>query len=453
MSLKRPSALFSRLTKRCRSSVAGGSARKVARSLRYSAGQKRVFSSQDIAPLRDGDTARYPQCNWTKYFSNMEDVALTSHPTLPTFRLIDESGSPLREGYTPQLDQETLLELYRQMVLSSIFDNVFYDAQRQGRLSFYMTNFGEEASHFGSAAALKPEDYVFSQYRELGVFLWRGTPLEDLAHTNFSNMYGHGHGRQMPVHYGSGEFNIMTISSPLGTQLPQAAGAAYALKRKKEGICTICYFGDGAASEGDAHAAFNFSATRKCPIIWFCRNNAYAISTNTGDQYKGDGIASRGAGYDMAVIRVDGNDLLAVHEATAWGRNEAVTNNRPVLIEAMTYRGGHHSTSDDSTRYREPEEIQYWAKVDNPIVRCRKYLESRGLWNAEMDNQLRGACRERVINAFRAGEKAKKPNKAHLFTDVFATKPKHLQRQEAELEAHLAKWGHQYKLQDNSEEL
>merc|ERR1719220_942082 len=132
------------------------------------------------------------------------------------------------------------------MILSNVFDNVFYDAQRQGRISFYMTNFGEEATHFGSAAALTLEDCVFTQYRELGVFIQRGADLQMLADTNFSNARGHGLGRQMPVHYGHTESNIFTVSSPLGTQMPHAAGAAYANKLAKKKIATICFFGEGA---------------------------------------------------------------------------------------------------------------------------------------------------------------------------------------------------------------
>jgi 2-oxoisovalerate dehydrogenase E1 component alpha subunit len=168
--------------------------------------------------------------------------------------------------------------------------------------------------------------------------------------------------------------NFQTISSPLGTQLPQAVGAAYALKRSDRKACVICYFGDGAASEGDFHAAlkynnsvqlndFSMAATTESPVIFFCRNNGYAISTPTKEQYRGDGIgmlisilpwskASRGHGYGMSTIRIDGNDTLAVYNATKEARRICIEENKPVLIEALTYRVGHHSTSDDSSAYR-----------------------------------------------------------------------------------------------------
>jgi len=148
-------------------------------------------------------------------------------------------------------------------------DNVLYDVQRQGRISFYMPNLGEEAAHLGSTAALDLNDMVLAQYRELGVLLWRDFPMEQCMNQCFSNDLDYGKGRQMPVHYGSKKFSYQTISSPLGTQIPQASGAAYGLKLQKKPQVAICYFGEGAASEGDFHPALNFAATLKCPVIFF----------------------------------------------------------------------------------------------------------------------------------------------------------------------------------------
>merc|ERR1712183_231730 len=149
----------------------------------------------------------------------------------------------------------------------------------------------------------------------------------------YGNSDDYGKGKQMPIHYGSTKHAFVTISSPLATQMPQAAGSAYAFKRAQNGLSVICYFGEGAASEGDAHAAFNFAATLDCPVLFFCRNNGYAISTPTEEQYRGDGIAARGPGYGMTTIRVDGNDVFAVYNAT---KAASVENMAPVLIEAMT---------------------------------------------------------------------------------------------------------------------
>ena len=170
-------------------------------------------------------------------------------------------------------------------------------------------------------------------------------------------------------------FSFQSISSPLTTQLPHAVGAAYNLKLKRSDAISIVFFGEGAASEGDFHAALNFSATLDVPMIFFCRNNGYAISTPVQDQYRGDGIASRAAGYGMHCIRVDGNDLLAVKQATEVARALALEKSKPVLIEAMTYRRGHHSTSDDSSKYRSVNEIKYWQDHMDPIKRFRLYIE------------------------------------------------------------------------------
>jgi 2-oxoisovalerate dehydrogenase E1 component alpha subunit len=289
------------------------------------------------------------------------------------FRVMDERAEFRKPDYVVKHDDDTLKRMYRTMVQLNEMDKILYDAQRQGRISFYMTSYGEEATHIGSASALEADDVIFGQYREAGVLMWRGFTLDEFAHQCFSSGHDVGKGRQMPVHYGSRRLNFQTISSPLGTQLPQAAGAAYALKRAGRKNIVMCYFGEGAASEGDFHVALNMAGTLSCPVVFFCRNNGYAISTPVREQYKGDGIAARGIAYGLPTIRVDGNDLLAVHDATALARERALKDNTPVVIEAMTYRGGHHSTSDDSTRYRGAEEIQYWsvALLRNNCLLCR----------------------------------------------------------------------------------
>ena len=323
-------------------------------------------------------------------------------------------------------------------------DQIFYDAQRQGRISFYMTSYGEEAETVGSAAALHPDDMVFAQYRETGVFLWRGFTLSQFANQCFSNEFDIGKGRQMPMHFGSSKLNIQTISSPLATQIPQASGAAYAYKRAKKNNVVVCYFGEGAASEGDFHAALNSAATLGCPVVFICRNNGYAISTPTTSQYHGDGIASRAIGYGMHYVRVDGNDILAVMDATRAARKTSIENNVPVLVELMSYRAGHHSTSDDSTRYRSSKEIQYWLETNNPITRTRFFLESKGWWDSDQEAELLLACRKDVLAAFNVAEHVHKPPLSALFTDVYSDVPPLLKRQKQELEEHLAEYHDKY---------
>jgi|Transcript_3490 2-oxoisovalerate dehydrogenase E1 component alpha subunit len=155
-------------------------------------------------------------------------------------------------------------------------------------------------------------------------------------------------GKQMPIHYGSRDMNIVTVSSPLCTQVPQASGAGYNYRVRGDDRIAVTYFGEGAASEGDFHPALNFAATLRCQTLFYCRNNMYAISTPIDDQYAGDGIVARGVAYGMPSIRVDGNDLFAIYFATKQAREIIIREKRPVLIEAISYRVGDHSTSDFS---------------------------------------------------------------------------------------------------------
>lgn len=360
------------------------------------------------------------------------------------YRCTDLEGKVLPEATVPDFDKETAQKMYRVMGRIQALDDVFYNAQRQGRISFYMQASGEEAIHVGTASALKPQDVILAQYREVGVLLWRGFTVQQCADQCYSNEKDLGKGRQMPVHYGSKELNFQTISSPLTTQVPQAAGVAYALKMAKADAVSVVYFGEGAASEGDFHAGMNFAATLEAPCVFICRNNGFAISTPVKDQFRGDGIISRAAGYGMYCIRVDGNDLLAVHQATAKAREIALAESRPVFVELMTYRRGHHSTSDDSTRYRDVNEIEYWNAHQNPMNRFRNYLEAKGWWDEASETSMKEEERAAVMLALETAEARPKPPRAELFNDVYAEIPEHLAKQQRELEEHIAKYPEHY---------
>jgi 2-oxoisovalerate dehydrogenase E1 component alpha subunit len=256
----------------------------------------------------------------------------------------------------------------------------------------------------------------------------------------------------------SSNFFQFTISSPLATQIPQATGAAYALKLQhlqnpnNPPSIVACYFGEGAASEGDFHAALNMAATRSCPIVFICRNNGYAISTPTLEQYRGDGIASRGVGYGIDTIRVDGNDIFAMREVTKEARRMALADGgRPILIEAMSYRVSHHSTSDDSFAYRARVEVEDWKRRDNPIIRLRKWLENKGLWNDELEQQTRNDLRAEILKEFNAAEREKKPALKHIFTDVYEHMTEEAQAQREELRRHFEKYPQEYNLHDHED--
>lgn len=210
-----------------------------------------------------------------------------------------------------------------------------------------------------------------------------------------------------------------------------------------------CYFGEGAASEGDFHAALNIAATRSCPVVFICRNNGYAISTPTLDQYRGDGIASRGIGYGIDTIRVDGNDIFAVREATAAARRMALEDGgRPILIEAMSYRVSHHSTSDDSFAYRARVEVEDWKRRDNPITRLRKWMENRGIWNEDLERDTRDELRKAVLKEFSAAEREKKPALKELFTDVYEEMTEEAEAQRKELKRIIETYPDEYNVNE-----
>ena len=208
---------------------------------------------------------------------------------------------------------------------------------------------------------------------------------------------------------------------------------------------TACYFGEGAASEGDFHAALNIAATRSCPVVFICRNNGFAISTPTLEQYRGDGIASRGIGYGIETIRVDGNDIFAVREATLKARELALEDGgKPVLIEAMSYRVSPHSTSDDSFAYRARVEVEDWKRRDNPITRLRKYMEAKGIWDEGKEKEARANIRKEVLKEFKAGEAEKKPPLRMMFDDVYEELTAEAQAQLEELKGVMQRWPNEY---------
>ncbi|KRY00230.1 2-oxoisovalerate dehydrogenase subunit alpha, mitochondrial [Trichinella pseudospiralis] len=372
-----------------------------------------------------------------KYTDQLHFVNDSGENALPVFRIIDNLGNVVNAEMIKAFSADLCLQMYKKMLLVYVVDEILYNAQRQGRISFYLTNAGEEATQIGSASALQADDLIYAQYRELGTLLWRDFSLQSLMDQCAGNADDLNKGRQMPVHYGSKELNVVTISSTLATQMPQAVGSAYAMKLRKQQNVVICYFGDGAASEGDCHAAFNFAGTLQCPVVFFCRNNGYAISTCSSEQYAGDGIGSRGPAYGLNTVRVDGNDVFAVHMATLHARQMAL-HCKPCLIEAITYRLGHHSTSDDSTAYRSAAEIQLWQKSNSPLARLRAFLFNNGLLDEQQEHSLQQTYRQEVLNSLILSEKKPKPEIETLFTDVYDQMTTRIQKQYNELKTALA---------------
>lgn len=403
-----------------------------------------------------GDSVRFPGAVNSKFTTDLNFTKSEEKNAMPTYRVMDQDGAIVdTDRGEPDVSHEEMKKWYKDMLTVSIMDVIMFDAQRQGRLSFYMVSAGEEGITVGAASALRPDDPIFAQYREAGVFQYRGFTLDNFMNQLFANRKDLGLGRNMPVHYGSKELHIHTISSPLATQIPHASGAGYALKvRKAQGLdkdarVAVCFFGEGAASEGDFHAALNIAATRSCPVLFICRNNGYSISTPTIEQYRGDGIASRGVGYGIDTIRVDGNDIFAVRAAVARARKAALEGScKPILIEAMSYRVSHHSTSDDSFAYRAKAEVEDWKRRDNPLVRLRKYMERQGIWDEEKEKDTRSALRKEILAAFSRAEKEKRPSLRWAFEGVYKELTEEQKSQMAELRGVVERHPNEYDLNE-----
>jgi pyruvate dehydrogenase E1 component alpha subunit/2-oxoisovalerate dehydrogenase E1 component alpha subunit len=328
----------------------------------------------------------------------------------------------------PRLSEERLLDLYRHMVTVRILDTRMLALQRQGRIGFYGTCKGQEAATVGSAAVLRPQDWAFPALREGAVLLMRGYPLERYVAQLMGSCLDPTHGRQMPCHFSSAEHHYVSLSSVIGTQIPQAMGAAWAAKIKRDDVVVIGYLGDGATSSTDFHCALTFAGVHRVPCIFFCQNNQFAISVPFAKQTASDGIAVKAKAYGMAGVAVDGNDVLAVYRATQEAAERARAGEGATLIEAITYRLEGHSSSDDPTRYRDEAVTQQWIAKD-PIARFRNFLLLEGLVDEALDARIRAEQKLAIDAAIATAEACPPPDVGTLFTDVYAEMPRHIREQ------------------------
>jgi pyruvate dehydrogenase E1 component alpha subunit len=348
-------------------------------------------------------------------------------------RVLDDDGKPLPGAKVPSIPDATLTKIFDTMMLVRIMDDRMMRLQRQGRLGFYMKSIGEEASHF-AVAALRDSDWVLPSYREQGAWFWRGYTIQQFIDQMFGNEGDPIKGRQMPVHHSAKWLNLVSISSPVGTQIPQAVGVAQAAKIMGKDDVAMVYFGEGTSSTGEFHVGMNFAGVWKAPCVFLCRNNGWAISVPSTTQTAAKTFASKAIGYGMPGIRVDGNDLLAVWQVASEAIERARAGDGPTLIEALTYRVQGHSSSDDPSVYRDPKEPEIWEKKD-PINRLRNYMRHQGLWSEGWEKELSERYHQEITDALAASDLKHAPAIETMFDDVYEHEAWNLREQRAYLMA------------------
>jgi pyruvate dehydrogenase E1 component alpha subunit/2-oxoisovalerate dehydrogenase E1 component alpha subunit len=333
----------------------------------------------------------------------------------------------------PLVSEEVLIRAYREMRRLRLLDARMVILQRQGRIGFYGACTGQEAVPIATALALSADDWVFPALREQSVMLVRGFPLTKFIAQVYGNSGDVLKGRQMPSHHSGREVHQVSWSSCIGPQIPQAVGAAWAMKLRKTKTLAVGFTGDGATSQPDFHNAMNFAAVFKTPCVILCQNNHWSISVPVSRQTASETIAIKGRAYGVPSMRIDGNDVLAVYKAVSEAAARARAGEGPTFIEALTYRIGAHSTSDDPTRYRSEEEVEVWRQKD-PLARLRRHLVLLGLADDARDAAMDEALGREIGQAVDAVEQMPPPERATLFEDVYAGMPWHLKEQSDELE-------------------
>lgn len=332
-------------------------------------------------------------------------------------------------GFDEKVDAAELLHAYRTMLAVRAFDAICLKLQRSGRIGFSIPNEGVEATQVGAASALRKSDWIFPSYRDFGMALYHGVKPVEMMHNMFGNARDNARGRQMPVHFSFVQpIPFVSISSPIGTHIPQAVGAAYAAQQRGEDTVVLTSFGDGGTSSLGFHSGLLFAGVWKSPVVFLCQNNGWAISCSVEEQTASDGFAIKGEAYGVPGVVVDGNDLLAVRKVTREAVARARAGGGPTLIEAKTFRMGGHSTSDDPKRYVPAEQVEYWKQRD-PLPRFERYLAKAGLLTPAKDAALRAEVEAEIAAAVKEAEQVGQPGLETIFSDVYATLPAHIRKQ------------------------
>jgi pyruvate dehydrogenase E1 component alpha subunit len=338
-------------------------------------------------------------------------------------RRVIGDGEAVPDGEVEGLDEAGLLELYRSLVLLRTYDERSVVYHRQGRIGTYAIFWNHEAMQAGAVHALEDDDWIFPSYRESAIGLLRGLP----ASTVLSWWRGHPSGWWNPVDY-----NVASICVPIATHVPHAAGLAWGKRLRGEAACAIVFFGDGATSEGSFHEGANFAAVTGAPLILFCNNNQWAISTPLEAQTKAETLADKAVGYGMPGVRVDGADVLAVYEATREAVARARAGEGPTFIEAVTYRTAPHATADDPSAYIDLERVEE-EKREECLGRYERYLRRLGALTDEQEQQIKAEATDALRQGIAAAEAEAPADPALLFEHAYVTPPASFERDLAEL--------------------
>ena len=342
--------------------------------------------------------------------------------------ILNEAGE-VDNDLEPDIPEDLLLKLYRAMLLGRRFDERMLSLQRQGRIGTFAPTSGQEASQVGSAAVLRPTDWMVPSFREAAAQIWRGAPMENII------LYFGGYNEGGRIEDNSKD---LPISVPVASQILHAVGLGWAVNYRKTDEVVMTFFGDGATSEGDFHEGLNFAGVYQTPVIFLCQNNHWAISVPRSKQTRSETLAQKALGYGIPGIQVDGNDILAVYAAAKEAADRARSGGGPTMIECVTYRITMHTTADDPKRYRTDEEVEGWKKKD-PLVRFEKYLTDKGVAAKDTFQALETEVKEDIQTAVdRAEELMKKlDDPLHMFEHAYAELPPSLKEQRAELAEEL----------------
>ena len=349
-------------------------------------------------------------------------------------QVMDADGNLTGDLPDPGLDDKTLRELYEMMVLVRAIDDRGWLLQRSGRVEFWIPHRGLEAVHTGATLAFNKEDWIFLGYRHPGTLLMRGVPLLQLFCQFFGREGEPLKGRRLPTLMGDRRANVVPMTTQVGSYIPHACGAAWAAKIKGDATRFMAFFGEGSSSRGEFHSALNFAGVHKPPVVFMCENNGWAVTTPTEMQTASATFAEKGDAYGVRNLRVDGNDPLAVFAVTKEAHENA--DEGATLIEAITYRMGYHTTSDNPDLYRTADDVAVWEPWD-PLLRMRKYLENRDLWDGKREDALWTQVKADIDAAVKEAEGMPFPDPSTMFDDTFAERTWMLEEQCEQLLAEL----------------